>query len=688
MAALPIIVIFHLSHQSWSATWPDWILGSTFVVFGLFVVARNFTRSTLRYVELAIILAAIISITLWEAKKGGPGPKGAFAAGFLGLPQADFGVFTGSVGIISLALVVLLLFTVFDIVCARREPPTVDVDHGDNSDPDTQELLEKLRFQLPAVEIKKPPIMPGATTMDNVASLVEKSDIKGSKDAALLMRLFKYIEPKPRSYVVRLHADFCGVKNGKRNEHTIVRVTVDLRDSQKDLSKVVKTLAKCPLAEAPERIAAFTARQVFLDDPSTPAWSVGSMDGEDLTAYLLMEEQGEPTRTYKQARAVRAKKRDILAHAVRNSPNAGIVRYELASLYDIDGEYLEPLRLHLVNRVLHPGFLRGRYRFAVALSMLAGDIFDEQWRINAHCNELSRPDRATQRRDIEHYLSHCRMLCKLEKPDDFKKLLNLDRIDHRGKLTIRIGFAEIAQREFRSYRHRIWLGPLAYKALLDRSVRSILMPYIKDRKERWNMQRTAKLAELLAEARKKMLIIEKREGAGVTGDIDKILRHTQDKAKKFLSGSGIFDEAEHWGKKSTNWRVVYNAACIYALESSVKKAYNAKENQVETVVELLHHAVDDPRCELERPSERIAMDPDLRDLQKYDEFKKFVQRQAIRDFDIAPVDEMSNGGNDSWFIELLQSLWLERRRSSIPRQEGVAARRQWKDSSLRHSPGS
>lgn len=49
-------------------------------------------------------------------------------------------------------------------------------------------------------------------------------------------------------------------------------------------------LPPCPPDEAAKRIAGFTARQVFKHDHTTPAWAVGSADGQDLSAYLLASE--------------------------------------------------------------------------------------------------------------------------------------------------------------------------------------------------------------------------------------------------------------------------------------------------------------------------------------------------------------------------------------------------------------
>ena len=50
---------------------------------------------------------------------------------------------------------------------------------------------------------------------------------------------------------------------------------------------------------------------------------------------------------------------------------AGVVRYELASLEDLEREQLIALRLHAMNREQYPRFFRGTYRLCMSLEMIA-----------------------------------------------------------------------------------------------------------------------------------------------------------------------------------------------------------------------------------------------------------------------------------------------------------------------------
>ena len=50
---------------------------------------------------------------------------------------------------------------------------------------------------------------------------------------------------------------------------------------------------------------------------------------------------------------------------------AGVVRYELAGLEDLEHEQMISLRLHAMNREQYPRFFRGTYRLCMSLEMIA-----------------------------------------------------------------------------------------------------------------------------------------------------------------------------------------------------------------------------------------------------------------------------------------------------------------------------
>ena len=55
--------------------------------------------------------------------------------------------------------------------------------------------------------------------------------------------------------------------------------------------------------------------------------------------------------------------------------DAGVARYELAQLHDLEGNHAKALRLHAINREDYPRFYRGRYRLGMSLEMIANPAF-------------------------------------------------------------------------------------------------------------------------------------------------------------------------------------------------------------------------------------------------------------------------------------------------------------------------
>jgi hypothetical protein len=94
------------------------------------------------------------------------------------------------------------------------------------------------------------------------------------------------------------------------------------------------------------------------------------------------------------------------------------------------------------------------------------------------------------------------------------------------------------------------------------------------------------------------------------------------------------------------WQAVYSAAHLYALRTS---SGLPDPGGAETAVRLLRLAVSDPDCDLVRPSEWIAMDPDLRSLRGFPSFDAFVREQARWDFAPSPVTT----AGDPWFRQRL-----------------------------------
>jgi hypothetical protein len=112
-----------------------------------------------------------------------------------------------------------------------------------------------------------------------------------------------------------------------------------------------------------------------------------------------------------------------------------------------------------------------------------------------------------------------------------------------------------------------------------------------------------------------------------------------------------------WQYSTPSWPAAYNLACVYAaiyshrnhqLEACMRKPeYNQAQPDAEKIKELrylarqvvtsLEFAINNPECEMERPSEWIDSDPDFGCLQNCDDqcskdFRDFLHAQKQRDY--------------------------------------------------------
>ena len=153
-----------------------------------------------------------------------------------------------------------------------------------------------------------------------------------------------------------------------------MKVTVSLDEPARGQSVATKTMVASDLDEAAAAAAGYVAQHIFTRDPTTPPWCVGAANGSDLAAWLLAKQERRHV-TPDDIRRARGEQIRILERATGNSQCAGIVRYELAQLYDLEGNHMAALRLHAVNREQHPRFYRGRYRLSMSLEMIANPAF-------------------------------------------------------------------------------------------------------------------------------------------------------------------------------------------------------------------------------------------------------------------------------------------------------------------------
>ena len=174
--------------------------------------------------------------------------------------------------------------------------------------------------------------------------------------------------PSPRRVRVRVWVE-CAAGQAKSDDPA--RVTVNLDDPRTGVSIATKTLAASSLDDAASVVAGYVAQHIFAEDPTAPRWCTGAADGRDLAAILLARQVRVYPESVPEVCSARSRKIRILKNVAHSNLCAGVARYELAHLYDLEGKHAEALLLHAKNREQYPRFYRGRYRLAMSLEMIA-----------------------------------------------------------------------------------------------------------------------------------------------------------------------------------------------------------------------------------------------------------------------------------------------------------------------------
>lgn len=313
----------------------DWpVLLLLFAAFGW--TAYHFSRRTYRITVLVAAMAGIVGVTEYGAAQShATGFINAFRVGSKDIIETMLnplvpGTQNFKPGLVGWGVLLLLctgLLIWFDTWSAHRQQPRVDVAEAPAAEAGRpvltkrRGLTEELRFRLPAVYVRRPASMPGGLTLDNLASMVAESEVKGGKLTAALMRVIHALEGQPHIYEARMFVEPCTADGQVGSGESHMRVTVDLQDTRTGETIAVQMLPTCPQKEAAERAAGFAARQVFHHDPSTPEWVVGSLDGQDLAAYLLSQEICAAGPTLEDFRQSRQQRREELERGVKKQPS-------------------------------------------------------------------------------------------------------------------------------------------------------------------------------------------------------------------------------------------------------------------------------------------------------------------------------------------------------------------------------
>ncbi len=677
----------------------SWIVWAAFVLVTLVLglIGYHFSLRVLRIAAGFIALATVIYITWYglahPAQPAAGSLSGAFSQGADAFGMALFRqapghlmLGPGPVGWIIIIVLLVIGYRELEAWATHFQARVLDTSalagarHGSRQDDTSGDgedvsgkrrhdrLVAELRFRLPAVEVRAPSILPGGSRSRELASIAEASGVSGGGLAGAMIRFFGVLWPSPRRLQVRVWVEgFSGAAT---------RVTVSLQDPQTGASIATKTLAARDVDEAASVVAGFVARQIFAEDPTAPPWCTGAADGRDLAAMLLARQVRLYPESEHEVRRARQEQIQILENVAGSNLCAGVTRYELAHLYDLEGRHVEALLLHAINRERYPGFYRGRYRLAMSLEM------------------ISNPDPG---RKID--------AAEVPKLDEALKILNRtglaipgksNVVCHGGKAELsaelRAGLLDVAWDELQAIRRSLTLPHVIWRSFWRRDERGILMPYLglthrqafhdgvgvglllvavrralnddtddRARKRAPDADVPPGPARKLPDARTTMRIASAI--AGDCADIGHVLgpRPGQTARQRPPQLTRSMRTRRLPRQCSTrSWQAAYNLACAYAAivhhhQRELRFAPDAAgaiktdlEGLVGLVVTSLEFALSTPGCELDRPSEWIAVDPDFGRLRfSHDEvsraFRDFLTAQRQRDYPAGSEDHPGPG---------------------------------------------
>ena len=530
----------------------------------------------------------------------------------------------------------------------------------------TRLVLHELRLRLPAIEVVAPAWKPGGEPGEAVATIVESSDVRGNKLLSALTRLFSRLVQIP-SYTVRVRAHETSAPEPDTDTDApvpardrLVSVTVDVYENITGKSEHQITLPPLRMDSAATRAAGFVASRIFLDDPSTREWARARFDGEDLSAYLTVKspfscwrswnnEDRDFAHDYDPLREERRRCIERLERVASSRRVAGVVRYELASLYELEGEHVKALRLHALNRAQfrQDPFERSRYRLVVLLKMIANHEFGNVW---------ARATRA-DRQDIFHALRQAGIYptggtfpvpasdSATKAPTEQEFVTDPGAGAAADPVRVRLVLLHSAKTETLDIeKHHTW-PRMACEGMINKGRRRHRTLNVEKHLDERLMVRykiTRRNIEVLKES------IEARVSLAV-GRVP------------YTPGAN-----ELWRKLPPRGNELYNQACLYAVREvepfydSGVAATGAKEPAVSKAVSVMREALHPSVCEHYRPSELLIVDPDLRCLRGCPEFDELVENQLRRDWGPAKPDTRPAPGDrlmDDWLIQRIHHAW-------------------------------
>ena len=614
------------------------------------------------------------------------------------VPPGHYVAGPGKIGWLIIAVLLVIGYRLLEALsqhCHARCLDTSELTRAKQTDPsgdgkgaltDVQRrdrLAAELKFWLPAVEVRAPAILPGGSRSSALASIAEASGVNGSGLAGAIIRFFGMLWPSPRKVRVRVWVD-CDDSPAKIDAPT--RVAVSLDDPGTGASIGTKTLAAGSLDHAACAAVGYVARRIFAGDPTAPPWSIGTADGGDLAAMLLARQVRVYPESEEEVKRARGTKIGFLEEVADGSQCAGVARYELAHLHDLNGHHVKALKLHANNQEQYPRFYRGRYRLAMSLEMVAS---------SDPCTRMNKEERGT----FEDVL---RILHRWDgTPADRSKERHVE--NHKSVLNIdlRSYLLKAAWKELQKIGQYLTLRDVIWHSFWHRNERGVLKPYWR-RRHRQSFHDGVHLAQLLVAVRKTLNEEEEKEeekkkkklphglarllvvvrqtlkadplphpqkvlriATAIAGDSSCIanllgIPYRRPKWSEQKDPATIVKQPEQkdpptmvkrlrtrqWPMQysTPSWPAAYNLACIYAAiyadrnhQPDAVQIENELQCLAEKVVTSLEFAINNPECEMKRPSEWIASDPDFGCLHSgrghcSKEFSNFLANLKQRDY--------------------------------------------------------
>jgi hypothetical protein len=199
-------------------------------------VGRHFTLRTLRYVTAATAAVLVVLITRYglahpaqassdlvnSFRQGADELSAAFFHPLLLVLPGNQVPAPGRIGWLVVAVLLVIGYRVLEAWAMRREAPVLDTSTLAGSQPNDapsptggsvtggrgyDELVARLKFQLSAIEVRSPAILPGGSRTNGLASIAEASGVAGGGLAGAVIQFFGMLWPKPRRFQLRVRVE-------------------------------------------------------------------------------------------------------------------------------------------------------------------------------------------------------------------------------------------------------------------------------------------------------------------------------------------------------------------------------------------------------------------------------------------------------------------------------------------------